>query len=157
MKLRRVGRRSAILLSSDLPWGKRHALLVALGYSRLQWTQFYSQQNMSVLIRGRDHAFEILRRVPVKALFDQMKAVIIDDPCSVGRKLQNVKFLRFAAHWGVQSRGCGPYRAKAKGSVETPHPAPPPPRFVTAWSLPLTGYTPLASLWASTGITNRHI
>ena len=27
-----------------LPWGKRYALLVVLGYSRLLWLQFYSRQ-----------------------------------------------------------------------------------------------------------------
>ena len=31
-----------------LPWGKRFALLVVLGYSRLLWLQFYSRQTLAV-------------------------------------------------------------------------------------------------------------
>ena len=27
-----------------LPWGKRYALIVVLGYSRLLWVQFYTRQ-----------------------------------------------------------------------------------------------------------------
>ena len=88
-----------------LPWGKRYALLVVLGYSRLLWMQFYSRQTMSVLIRGLEHAFAMFGGVPAEVLFDQMKAVIIDDQRSVGGKLlENVEFLRFAAHWGFRVR-----------------------------------------------------
>ncbi|MBK6451438.1 MAG: hypothetical protein IPF84_02335 [Proteobacteria bacterium] len=36
-----------------LPWGKRYALVVVLGYSRLLWLQFYTRQTMlAVLMRG---------------------------------------------------------------------------------------------------------
>ena len=32
-----------------LPWGRRHALLIVLGYSRLLWLQFFPRQTMAVL------------------------------------------------------------------------------------------------------------
>ncbi len=35
-----------------LPWGKRHALMVVLGYSRLMWVRFYDGQTMPVVMRG---------------------------------------------------------------------------------------------------------
>ena len=35
-----------------LPWGKRYALLVVLGYSRLLWLQFYPRQTLSVLTQA---------------------------------------------------------------------------------------------------------
>ncbi len=104
-----------------LLWGKRYALLVVLGYSRLLWMQFYPRQTMSVLIRGLEQAFTTFGGVPVEMLFDQMKAVIIDDQRTVGGKLlENVEFLRFAAHWGFRVRACRPYLAKTKGKVERP-------------------------------------
>jgi transposase len=62
-----------------LPWGKRYALVVVLGYSRMMWLQFYRRQTMAVLIRGLESAFEFLGGVPNELLFDQLKAVIIDD------------------------------------------------------------------------------
>jgi transposase len=104
-----------------LPWGKRFALVVVLGYSRLLWLQFYPRQTMAVLMRGLEEAFASFGGVPAELLFDQLKAVIIDDQRPEGGKiLENAEFLRFAAHWGFRIRACRPYRAKTKGKVERP-------------------------------------
>jgi transposase len=40
------------------PWGKRFALLVVLGYSRLMWVRRYPRQTMSVLMRGLYDIFQ---------------------------------------------------------------------------------------------------
>jgi transposase len=104
-----------------LPWGKRFALLVVLGYSRMVWLQFYRRQTMEVLFRGLEAAFAFFGGVPAELLFDQMKAVIIDDQRhDGGALLENVEFARFAAHWGFRIRACRAYRAKTKGKVERP-------------------------------------
>jgi transposase len=104
-----------------LPWGKRYALLVVLGYSRLLWLQFYPRQTLTVLMCGLEEAFMAFGGVPAELLFDQMKAVIIEDQREVGGKLlENIEFVRFAAHWGFRIRACRPYRAKTKGKVERP-------------------------------------
>lgn len=57
----------------SLPWGKRHALLVALGHSRLLWLRFYSRQTMEVLLEGLESAFSRFGGVPSELLFDQMR------------------------------------------------------------------------------------
>lgn len=104
-----------------LPWGKRFALLVVLGYSRLLWIQFYPRQTLAVLTRGLEDAFSAFGGVPYELLFDQLKAVIIDDEREIGGKvLENLEFARFAAHWGFRIRACRPYRARTKGKVERP-------------------------------------
>ena len=104
-----------------LPWGKRYALLVVLGYSRLMWLQFYPRQTMAVLMGGLEEAFAFFGGVPTELLFDQMKAVIIEDERAIGGKLlENAEFMRFAAHWDFRIRACRPYRAKTKGKVERP-------------------------------------
>jgi transposase len=104
-----------------LPWGKRYALVVVLAHSRLLWFQFYSRQTMAVLMRGLEDAFAFFGGVPAELLFDQMKAVIVDDERAVGGQLlKNAEFMRFAAHWGFRIRACRPYRAKTKGKVERP-------------------------------------
>jgi transposase len=104
-----------------LPWGKRFALLAVLGYSRLLWLQFYPRQTLAVLMRGLEEAFAAFGGVPAELLFDQMKAVIIDDQREVGGKLlENTEFLHFAAHWNFRIRACRPYRARTKGKVERP-------------------------------------
>jgi len=104
-----------------LPWGKRYALLVVLGYSRLMWLQFYTRQTMAVLMGALEEAFAFFGGVPAELLFDQMKAVIIEDDREIGGKLlENAEFMRFAAHWDFRIRVCRPYRAKTKGKVERP-------------------------------------
>jgi transposase len=102
------------------PWGKRYALLVVLGYSRLLWLQFYARQTMRTVIEGLEAAFAFFGGVPRELLFDQMKAVVLEDQRPQGRLLENAEFLRFAHHWGFRIRACRPYRAKTKGKVERP-------------------------------------
>src|SRR5205809_2483922 len=77
------------------PWGKRYALLVVLGYSRLLWLQFYTRQTMAVLIGALEDAFGFFGGVPAELLFDQMKSVIIEDERAIGGKLlENAEFVR---------------------------------------------------------------
>lgn len=104
-----------------LPWGKRYALLVVLGYSRQTWVQFYARQTMRVLMGGLEDAFSYFGGVPSELLFDQLKAVIVEDGRDDGGSLiENAEFLRFSAHWQFRIRACRPYRAKTKGKVERP-------------------------------------
>jgi transposase len=104
-----------------LPWGRRYALLVVLGYSRLLWMRFYPRQTMEILIRGLESAFEFFGGVPQELLFDQMRSVVLsDERFDGGGLLLNTEFMRFAAHWGFRPRACRPYRARTKGKVERP-------------------------------------
>ena len=107
--------------SFRLPWGRRHALLVVLGYSRLLWLRFFQRQTMEVLCRGLEGAFERFGGVPEELLFDQMRSVVVsDDRLAGGQLALNAEFLRFAAHWSFRPRSCRPYRARTKGKVERP-------------------------------------
>ena len=103
------------------PWGKRFALLVVLGYSRVLYVEFVARQTALTVMLGLERAFAVFGGVPHEILFDQMKSVIVDDHRPTGgRLLENPEFLRFAAHWGFRIRACRPYRAKTKGKVERP-------------------------------------
>jgi transposase len=104
-----------------LPWGRRFALLVVLGYSRLLWLRFFPRKTMGHLFDGLDEAFGYFGGVPRELLFDQMKAVVLSDRRSEGGRItENAEFLRFAHHWGFRVRACRPYRAQTKGKVERP-------------------------------------
>ncbi len=70
-----------------LPWGKRHALVVVLGYSRLMWLGYYERQTMRVVMRGLESSFAYFGGVPSELLFDQMKAVITEDRREAGGRL----------------------------------------------------------------------
>ena len=103
------------------PWGKRYALIVVLGFSRLLWFRFYERQDMRTLFAGLEEAFAFFGGVPRELLFDQMRAVITRDlRLQSGQLVRNEEFMRFAAHWGFTARACRPYRAKTKGKVERP-------------------------------------
>lgn len=103
------------------PWGKRYALVVVLGFSRLLWLRFFKRQDMRTLFQGLEEAFAFFGGVPRELLFDQMKSVITRDLRLLGGQLViNEEFLRFAAHWGFKARACRPYRAQTKGKVERP-------------------------------------
>ena len=103
------------------PWGKRFALLVVLGYSRVLFVEFVARQTALTVMLGLERAFAAFGGVPHEILFDQMKSVILDDQRPHGgRLLENPEFLRFAAHWGFRIRACRPFRAKTKGKVERP-------------------------------------
>jgi transposase len=105
----------------NLPWGRRYALVVVLGYSRLLWLRFFPRQTMQTLFTGLESAFQAFGGVPQELLFDQMRAVVVgDDRLSKGALVMNAEFLRFAAHWDFRPRACRPYRAKTKGKVERP-------------------------------------
>ena len=101
------------------PWGKRHALVVVLGHSRMRWLEFYPSQTMKTVMTGLERAFAYFGGVPAELLFDQMKAVVVEDARPTGGGLLlNEEFRRFATHWGFRIRACRPYRAQTKGKVE---------------------------------------
>ena len=62
-----------------LPWGRRHALVVVLSYSRLLWLRFYRRQTMAVLTDGLERAFARFGGVPKGLVFDQMRAIANDE------------------------------------------------------------------------------
>jgi len=104
-----------------LPWGKRYALLVVLGYSRQLWLRFFGRKTMAHVFEGLEAAFASFGGVPSELLFDQMKAVIVRDERDAGGQItENAEFLRFAYHWDFRVRACRPYRAQTKGKVERP-------------------------------------
>jgi transposase len=104
-----------------LPWGKRYAVLVVLGYSRQLYVEFVPRQTALAVMQSLERAFAAFGGVPAEILFDQLKAVIIEDQRpDGGTLLANVEFGRFAAHWGFRIRACRPYRAQTKGKVERP-------------------------------------
>ena len=62
-----------------LPWGRRRAMVTALGYSRLLWFRFYRRQTIEVVMRGLESAYGFFGGVSRELLFDQMKAVVTGD------------------------------------------------------------------------------
>ncbi len=78
------------------PWGKRFAVLVVLGYSRLNSLQWVPRQTALTVMRALEQAFQTFGGVPQEVLFDQMKAVIVEDHRGTqGRLLEHPECARF--------------------------------------------------------------
>ena len=89
-----------------LPWGKRYALIVVPGYSRLMWFRYYERQTMPVVMRGLEASFDYFGGVPGELLFDQMKSVIVRDGREEGgRLIENREFVRFSRHSRLSGAG----------------------------------------------------
>ena len=75
-----------------LPWGKRHALIVVLSYSRRMWLRFYERQTMPVVMRGLEASFAYFGGVPSELLFDRDnffygRDFVSDDDLNAGTRL----------------------------------------------------------------------
>jgi transposase len=86
------------------PWGKRFALLVMLGYSRVLYVEFVARQTALTVMLGLERAFAAFGGVPPEILFDQMTSVIVEDHRPTGGRLvENPEFLRFATPWAMRA------------------------------------------------------
>lgn len=87
-------------------WGKRYALMVVLGYSRLLWVRFFPRKDMRALLDGLEEAFAFFGGVPQELLFDQMKSVIAKDGRLNGEKLVTTPSSYASRRTGTSR--CGP-------------------------------------------------
>ena len=95
------------------------AFVATLGYSRVSYVRFVTNEKLDTLIKCHEEAFDYFGGVPIQALYDNMKTVILErDAYGAGKHRFNPGMLDFAKHHGFQLKVCRPYRAKTKGKVE---------------------------------------
>lgn len=96
-----------------------YAFVATLGFSRASYVEFVSDVRIDTLLRCHANCFEWFQGVPRRALYDNMKTVVIErDAYGSGQHRFLPAFLDFARHYGFQPELCRPYRAKTKGKVE---------------------------------------
>jgi len=90
-----------------------------LGYSRLLWVRFVTDQQFDTLRTCHIGAFEYFGGVPREILYDNMKTVIqTRNAYGAGLHRFHPAFWDFAKTYGFTPRVCQPYRAQTKGKVE---------------------------------------
>lgn len=90
-----------------------------LGYSRMLWVRFVSDQQFDTLKACHIGAFEYFGGVPREVLYDNMKTVIqARNAYGDGLHRFHPAFWDFAKTCGFTPRVCQPYRAQTKGKVE---------------------------------------
>ena len=95
------------------------AFVATLGYSRASYVEFVADMRLDTLLACHANCFNWFGGVPQRALYDNMKTVVIERD-AYGPKLHRFQqgFLDFAGHYGFRPELCRPYRAKTKGKVE---------------------------------------
>lgn len=129
------------------------ALVATMGYSRATFVKFATGEDATTLCNGLREAFDYFGGVPEHALFDNMKAVVIErDAYGEGKHRWNAELLALAETCGFAPRLCRPYRAKTKGKVE---------RFNAylkgSFVVPLAATVEASGLKLDVDIANRHV
>ncbi len=96
-----------------------YAFCATLGFSRMSFVEFVTDMKVETLIECHQHAFEYFGGVPKRALYDNMKTVVIERDATGGNAHRlHAGFLDYARHCGFVIKLCRPYRARTKGKVE---------------------------------------
>lgn len=96
-----------------------YAFCATLGYSRASFVEFVTDMKVDTLIACHNHAFDYFGGIPRRALYDNMKTVVLErDARGEGEHRFHAGFLDYARHCGFVIKLCRPYRAKTKGKVE---------------------------------------
>ena len=98
---------------------KLSVFIGTMGWSRAAYVEFCDDERVETLISCHDNAFRALGGVPVEALLDNMKTVVIGrNVYGQGLHRFHPAFLDYARHAGFVPRLCAPYRPQTKGKVE---------------------------------------
>ena len=98
---------------------KLSVFIGTMGWSRAAYIEFCDNERVETLISCHDNAFRALGGVPVEALLDNMKTVVIErNVYGQGLHRFHPAFLDYARHAGFVPRLCAPYRPQTKGKVE---------------------------------------
>ncbi|WNV06257.1 IS21 family transposase [Candidatus Methylospira mobilis] len=96
-----------------------YAFCATLGYSRASFVEFVTDMKVETLIACHNHAFDSFGGIPQRALYDNMKTVVLErDASGEGEHRFHAGFLDYARHCGFVIKLCRPYRARTKGKVE---------------------------------------
>jgi len=96
-----------------------YAFCATLGYNRASFVEFVTDMKVETLIECHNHAFDYFGGIPQRALYDNMKTVVLErDASGEGAHRFHAGFLDYARHCGFVIKLCRPYRAKTKGKVE---------------------------------------
>ena len=103
----------------EFPKDNLSAFVATMGYSRVSYVQYVTDEKVETLIDCHLNAFRYFNGVPEHGLYDNMKTVIIKrNQYGYGKHKLNPLFEDFAKHCGFKIKVCKPYTPKTKGKVE---------------------------------------
>jgi len=103
----------------EFPKDGLSAFVATMGYSRVSYVQYVTDEKVETLIECHLNAFKYFGGVPKEGLYDNMKTVILErNVYGYGKHKFNPLFEDFAKHCGFKIKVCKPYTPKTKGKVE---------------------------------------
>lgn len=92
------------------------AFVMVLSWSRMPFVRFFYDQRMGSFIEGHVRAFDFFGGQPRRALYDNLKSVVLERHDDAIRFHPTV--LQMAAHYRFEPRPVAAYRGNEKGRVE---------------------------------------
>lgn len=95
------------------------AFVATLGYSRMSWVRFTTDERAETLRTCIGQAFTYFEGVAQHVLFDNASTIVVErDAYGVGHHRWHQQMPAAAEEFGFTPRLCRPYRAKTEGKVE---------------------------------------
>lgn len=94
-------------------------LVAVLSYSRRVFVKAFLRERQDDWREGIAAAFTHFGGVPLAVLGDNARALVLGRDRISGTITFHPAYLAFCRDWDVQPRACAPYRARAKGKVES--------------------------------------
>jgi hypothetical protein len=102
-------------MEATLPFGKVHAFVFILAWSRYLFVKFYPRSSMEFFLDGHNEAYKEIGGTARSNWYDNLKSVVI------ARKPElvlNAQFVDYARHMGISIHACTPGKGNEKGRVE---------------------------------------
>jgi hypothetical protein len=91
---------------------------MVLGYSRMKYVEFFTNQNTTSFLKGHNNAFKYFGGSCKEILYDNLKSVVIKRRLQQKDSEMNKRFIDFSGFYGFKPVLCRPYRPQTKGKVE---------------------------------------
>lgn len=97
---------------------KVYGFFMVLGYSRMKYVEFFTNQNTTSFLKGHNNAFKYFGGSCKEILYDNLKSVVIKRRLQQKDSEMNKRFIDFSGFYGFKPVLCRPYRPQTKGKVE---------------------------------------
>jgi transposase len=96
-----------------------YAFVAILGYSRMIFVKFVSNQTVETVLQCHEDAFDYFGGISEYIIYDNMKTIISErNTFGPGKHKLQKTFYDFAKHYGFNPWICKPYTPQTKGKVE---------------------------------------
>jgi transposase len=102
-------------MEATLPFGKVHAFVFILAWSRYLFVKFYPRSSMEFFLDGHIEAYTEITGAARSNWYDNLKSVVITRKPEL---ILNAQFVDYARHMGVSIHACTPGKGNEKGRVE---------------------------------------